>query len=54
MARSVCTKTGKKRYPSYWQARAAANDIRHQSGEQHGTPYQCDHCRGWHLGKSSP
>ena len=51
-ARTTCTATGKRRYPGYWEARAAANDIRHQTGESHGHPYRCGSCSGWHLGKS--
>lgn len=50
--RTMCTATGKRRYPGYWEARAAANDIRHQTGESHGRPYKCLACGGWHLGKS--
>ena len=53
MAKTVCTATGKRRYRTYWDARAAANTIRHQSGEIHGRPYGCHECHGWHLGKSS-
>ncbi len=53
MARTTCVVTGKKAYRSYWEARAASNDIRHQSGQDHGRPYRCVECTGWHLGKSN-
>jgi hypothetical protein len=51
-ARTLCVATGKRRYPGYWEARAAANDIRNQTGESHGRPYKCSSCHGWHLGNS--
>jgi hypothetical protein len=53
MAKTTCTATGKRRYRSYWDARAAANTIRHQTGESHGRPYGCHECHGWHLGNST-
>ena len=52
IARTVCTSTGKKVYASYWEARHAAQDIRHQMNQDHGRPYRCTGCGGWHLGKS--
>ena len=53
MARTTCTTTGKRAYRSYWEARSAATDIRHQMGQDHGRPYRCHQCHGWHLGKSN-
>lgn len=53
MGRTTCAPTGKKRYRGYWEARAAAGEIRHQTGDDHGKPYRCDECGGWHLGRSS-
>jgi hypothetical protein len=52
-ARTLCVKTGKHRYDSYWEARAAAQDIRNSLDEDHGRPYRCADCGGWHLGRSS-
>jgi hypothetical protein len=54
MTRSLCTDTGKKKYRRYFEARAAADDIARTSRENHGRPYQCEHCGDWHLGRSSP
>ena len=51
-ARTLCPTTGKQRYDSYWTARAAAQDIRTSVGEDHGRPYKCTDCGGWHLGRS--
>lgn len=53
MARTTCVVTGKKAYRSYWEARSASYDIRHQTSQDHGRPYRCHDCHGWHLGKSS-
>ncbi|MGH2694407.1 MAG: hypothetical protein ACRDJJ_06260 [Actinomycetota bacterium] len=52
--RSTCAKTGKRRYGSYFEARQAAASIRSDVGEEHGKPYECTHCRGWHLGRTGP
>ena len=52
MASSYCGKTGKQRYISYFEAKANAAAIRDQTHEDHGTPYKCDHCGDWHLGRS--
>lgn len=52
IGRITCAETGKKRYPGYWEARAAVNEIKHQLGQDHGRPYRCASCAGWHLGKS--
>jgi hypothetical protein len=51
-SRTLCTKTGKQRYDSYWDARAAAQNIKDTLAEDHGRPYRCDGCGGWHLGRS--
>lgn len=48
--RSICARTGKKRYDSYFEARQARDAIKHQTGEEHGKPYSCSSCDGWHLG----
>jgi hypothetical protein len=52
-ARSLCVRTGKRKYDSYWEARAAAQDIKNSLDEDHGRPYRCAECGGWHLGRSS-
>ena len=49
----MCAATGKRRYVSYWAARQASLEIRRE-GQDHGRPYSCDECAGWHLGRSSP
>ncbi|MGH2731163.1 MAG: hypothetical protein ACRDJI_11235 [Actinomycetota bacterium] len=51
--RSICAKTGKKRYSSYFEAKQADASIRRDVGEDHGSPYACERCGGWHLGRSS-
>lgn len=52
VGRSVCSATGgKRRYASYWEARAAARQIRDETSSDHGRPYRCDRCDGWHLGR---
>jgi predicted RNA-binding Zn-ribbon protein involved in translation (DUF1610 family) len=53
MASSYCGKTGKQRYSSYFEAKANASAIRDQTAEDHGSPYRCEHCGDWHLGRSS-
>jgi predicted RNA-binding Zn-ribbon protein involved in translation (DUF1610 family) len=53
IARSLCPKTGKNVYASYFEAREAAHQIRDTVGENHGSPYRCDACGRWHLGRSS-
>jgi hypothetical protein len=52
--RIICAKTGKRRYDSYFEAKHSAASIRHEVREEHGTPYRCEHCGGWHLGRSGP
>lgn len=52
--RSVCAATGKRRYASYFEAKAAAREIRDTMYEDHGNPYRCDECGGFHLGRSQP
>jgi len=51
MASSYCGRTGKQRYSTYFEARANAAAIREQTNEDHGTPYRCEYCRDWHLGR---
>lgn len=51
-ARSICASTGKRRYATYFEAKAAAREIRDTMSEDHGDPYRCDECAGWHLGRS--
>ena len=53
IARTVCGPTGKRRYISYWEARQASLQIRRETDQDHGTPYRCEECGGWHLGSSS-
>ena len=53
MARSYCGKTNKQRYATYFEAKAAAQAIKDQTREDHGTPYRCEHCGDFHLGRSS-
>jgi hypothetical protein len=48
----MCTATGKRRYPSYSDARRAATEIRNEMDQDHGRPYRCDECGGWHLGRT--
>ena len=52
MASSYCGKTGKQRYGTYFEAKANASAIKDQTAEDHGTPYRCDACGDWHLGRS--
>lgn len=52
--RTVCTATGKRRYGSYFEAKAASREIRATMYEDHGAPYRCGSCKGWHLGRSQP
>jgi hypothetical protein len=49
--RFICAETGKRRYDSYFEAKQAAASIHRESGEDHGKPYACGHCNGWHLGR---
>ncbi len=53
IGRSVCAKTGKVKHASYFAARNAAREVRDQTGQEHGRPYRCGDCGGWHLGRSS-
>ena len=50
-AKSLCPATGKVRYRTYFDARAAASDIRYNFKEDHGHPYRCSECDGFHLGR---
>lgn len=52
MASSYCGKTGKQRYETYFEAKANASAIKDQTDEDHGTPYRCESCGDWHLGRS--
>jgi hypothetical protein len=51
--RTLCSATGKMRYESYFEAKFAAAAIREETHEDHGTPYSCSDCGGWHLGRAS-
>jgi hypothetical protein len=53
-SRKMCPGTGKRRYDSYFAAKAASREIRDTMYEDHGNPYRCDDCDGWHLGRSQP
>lgn len=50
IGRTICSITGKHRYPDYFAARDAAETIARTTGEDHGRPYRCDACKGFHLG----
>ncbi|HEX2241269.1 MAG TPA: hypothetical protein VHJ82_09040 [Actinomycetota bacterium] len=49
--RSICAETGKRRYADWFEARDAAELIKHEMAEDHGRPYHCEHCGGFHLGR---
>lgn len=53
LGRFICTATGKRRYASYFEAKAVARAITDSTGEDHGHAYRCDDCDGWHLGRPS-
>ncbi|MFN2524789.1 MAG: hypothetical protein ABR505_00770 [Actinomycetota bacterium] len=50
--RSVCSATGKRRYGNWFEARDAAELIKREASEDHGRPYRCEHCGGFHLGRA--
>lgn len=52
--RTLCRATGKRRYDPYLAAKAASREIRDTMYEDHGNPYRCGECNGWHLGRSQP
>lgn len=51
VVRSICGKTGKVSYQSYFEAKASARAIKDSTTEDHGTPYRCEDCGQWHLGR---
>lgn len=57
MARKICSKTGKTKYPTRLEAQLAMADIQRSNAHHHHRKYReepvrvypCEHCSQWHM-----
>lgn len=44
--------SGKKRFPTYWQASRSAKSLNYYRDKAKANVYKCSICRLWHVGNS--